>query len=109
MQYQIHTRSQHAKTNNAGFHGPDTYVAVTCAPEGVTVPYQLAPKLLSKRGIKIRYFGEGYTKYRGPKSSLGRAIAAAETWIAEQQQQEGHNCRAVLESFKSIHAEGQGE
>ena len=29
------------------------------------------------RGIGIRYFGDGYSRHKGPKSQLGRAIRAA--------------------------------
>jgi len=86
MQYEIHTRSQHSKGSSSNtFGGPDTYVAVTIAPDGVVVPKVLNRKLLASRGIKIKYFGEGYAKHSGPRSMLGRAIKAAENYIIEQE------------------------
>ena len=84
MVYKLHLRSQRAK-GTAPRRGPDTYVAVTISPEGVEVPYRLAKDVLDKRGIQIKYFGEGYRKYRGPGSSLGRAIAEAEEFIRQNQ------------------------
>lgn len=83
----IHTRSQHAKTGRSGFSGPDTYVAVTIAPEGATLPYALRRDVLANHGIIIRYFGEGYGKYSGPRSALGRALAAATAFAASINQQ----------------------
>lgn len=75
---QVHVRSQHSNGSSAHmFGGPDAYVAVTIAPEGVEVPYCLNRELLKKRGIEVHYFGEGYSEHRGPKSRLGRAIKAA--------------------------------
>lgn len=89
MQYQVHTRSQHSNGSSAHqFGGPDTYVAVTIAPEGIAVPYVLRRDVLAKRGIKIRYFGEGYKEHSGPRSMLGRAITAAERFIEEAEEKE---------------------
>lgn len=80
---QVHTRSQHSKGSNAHrFGGPDTYVAVTIAPAGVVVPYVLRSDVLAKRGIEIRYFGQGYREHSGPRSALGQAIAAAKQFAA---------------------------
>ena len=78
----VHIRKQHTKTGKSGEHGPDTYVAVTVAPDGVEVPYYLNQNVLAKRGIKIYYFGEGYGRYSGPRSMLGRSIAAAKEFAA---------------------------
>lgn len=80
----VHIRSQHAKKGRKGFSGPNTYVAVTLAPEEAKVPYALNRMVLARRGIEIRYFGEGYNRYRGPKSSLGKAISAAKQYAAEK-------------------------
>jgi hypothetical protein len=75
---QVHIRSQHSNGSSAHrFGGPDTYVAVTVAPAGVAVPYVLRRDVLARRGIEIRYYGEGYSRHSGPRSMLGRAIAAA--------------------------------
>lgn len=85
MQYAVHTRSQHAKRGRSGFCGPDAYVAVTVAENGVAVPYVLNQNVLTKRGIEIFYFGTGYSRYTGSKSQLGKALAAAETFVRERQ------------------------
>lgn len=84
MQYTIHTRSQHAKRGRSGFDGPDTYVAVTIAPDTAQVPYVLNRDVLAARGIKIRYFGDGYQQHSGPRSQLGRALKAADDFVARQ-------------------------
>jgi hypothetical protein len=84
MKAEVHIRSQHAKKGRSGFSGPDAYIAVTIAPEGVEVPYPLNQTVLAKRGIEIHYFGEGYREHQGPKSSLGRAIAAAQNFANEK-------------------------
>lgn len=74
----IHTRSQHSRGSSAHrFGGPDRYVAITIAPAGVQVPYVLRRDVLSKRGIEIRYCGEGYSRHSGPRSMLGQALARA--------------------------------
>jgi len=78
----VHTRSQHAKTSLSGDRGPDTYVAVTITPEGVALPPYLRRDILEKRGIEIHYFGEGYSRHTGPRSSLGKAVAEAEKYAA---------------------------
>ena len=81
MTYEMHIRSQHAKQGRSGFGGPDTYVAVTAAPNGAKVPAYLNSNVLSARGIGIRYFGDGYSRHKGPKSQLGRAIRAAREYV----------------------------
>jgi hypothetical protein len=65
------------------FSGPDRYVAVQIVPNGTEPLHALDYRVAAKRGIAIRYFGKGYYKSSGPRSSLGRAIAAA-TRYAEQ-------------------------
>lgn len=79
MTYTVHTRSQHAK-HGRKFHGPDTHVAVTAAPEGVELPKYLNHRVLAARGIEIKYFGEGYAEHTGPRSMLGKALAAAHAY-----------------------------
>ena len=80
----VHVRSQHSRgSSNNKFGGPDRYVAVTIADEGVEVPYCLNDKVLAKRGIEIRYCGTGYSKNAGPRSALGQAIAEAKRIAAE--------------------------
>ncbi len=75
---QVHVRSQHSVGSSFGrFGGPDTYVALTIAPEGVVVPKALDHRVLRQRGITYRYIGEGYREHDGPRSALGRAIAEA--------------------------------
>lgn len=75
----IHSRSQHSVGSSAHrFGGPDTYVAVTVAPQGVAVPYILRRDVLAARGIQIIYCGEGYSKHSGSRSMLGQAYAKAQ-------------------------------
>lgn len=63
--------------------GPDTYVAVQIVPPGAEALKSLNESVARKRGIEIRYIGEGYSEHRGPRSMLGRAHAAAERIAAE--------------------------
>jgi len=80
-QKKLHIRSQRSIGSRYGkFGGPDCYVAVTIAPDDVKVPYTLNRSVLAKRGIEIKFFGEGYRRHSGPKSKLGQAIAAAEVF-----------------------------
>ena len=80
----VHTRSQHSNGSSAHrFGGPDTYVAVTIAPAGAEIPYCLRRDVLRKRGIEIRYCGEGYSQHSGSRSMLGAAIARARQIAAE--------------------------
>lgn len=74
--YEYWVRGQHAKGSGVA-HGPDTYVMVTIRPEGVKVPGCLVRRNLRLRGIGWKWMGEGYGEYSGPRSALGRAIAAA--------------------------------
>ena len=74
----VETRSQHSRGSSASrFGGPDTYVAVLIAPAGVAVPRTLRCDVLAKRGIEIKYCGEGYSRNAGPRSMLGSAIEKA--------------------------------
>lgn len=84
MRYFIETRSQPPKTGRSGWSGPDTYVAVQCVPEGTEPLRVLRQDTARKRGIHIKYFGEGYKRHHGPRSALGRALQAAQEWIEEQ-------------------------
>lgn len=88
MKYLLTIRSQHSVGSSAHmFGGPDTYVAVQCVPDDVVPLAVLNSKLATKRGIKIVRFGEGYRKSSGPRSMLGRAVAAAEAFIAEKERE----------------------
>ncbi len=79
----IHSRSQHSVGSSAHrFGGPDTYVAVTMAPQGVQVPKILRRDVLAARGIQIIYCGEGYSRHSGSRSMLGQAFARAEQILA---------------------------
>ena len=79
----IHSRSQHSNGSSAHrFGGPDTYVAVTIAPQGVQVPSVLRRDVLAARGIQIVYCGEGYSKNSGSRSMLGQAFAKAQNILA---------------------------
>lgn len=84
MKAQTHIRSQHRVGNvNGKFGGPDTYVAVTIAPDDALVPKYLNRQVLQRRGIQLIHCGEGYSQHRGPKSMLGRALKLAETIVQE--------------------------
>jgi hypothetical protein len=82
---QVHVRSKRALKGRSGWSGPDTYVAVTIAPEGVNVPYTLNRSVLSKRGIGIKYFGDGYSDHTTMRSALGRALAAARAFAESKE------------------------
>lgn len=79
--YLLEVRSQKSKGSSKGFGGPDTYVAVQIVPEGVEPLRALNQDVAKKRGITIERFGEGYSRYSGPRSRLGRALAAAKEFI----------------------------
>ena len=81
MQYLLEIKGQPPKHGRSGFGGPDTYVAVQEVPKGASPLKALNASVAKKRGIRIRYFGEGYSKNRGPNSKLGRAIAEARAYI----------------------------
>lgn len=84
-QIQKHVKSQHSNGSCTHmFGGPDTYVAVTVAPEGVETPEVLRLSLLEARGIEFIYCGEGYSMHRGPRSMLGKALAKANRIIEEK-------------------------
>lgn len=79
----LEVRSQKSKGSSQGhFGGPDTYVAVQIVPEGVERLTALSQPSAKKRGIEIRYFGEGYHNHSGPKSMLGIALAKAKEFVA---------------------------
>jgi len=84
VKYQLHIKSQHQKCRGKN-KGPDHYVAVTIAPDDAILPLALNRTVLEKRGIQIKYFGDGYGAYRGLKSQLGQAIASAKKFIAENE------------------------
>lgn len=74
-------RSQHSRgSSGGGFGGPDAYVMGLEIPDGAVEPGCLNTSVLKKRGIRWRYFGEGYSQHTGPRSSLGQAIAEAKEW-----------------------------
>lgn len=77
----VEVRSQHAK-GSGQFKGPDTYVAVQVVPPGVVRLKVLNHTFAKQRGIRIKYFGEGYEQHTGPRSALGQAIAAARAYAA---------------------------
>ena len=78
-----HVRSQPSTGSSAHrFGGPDTYVAVTAAPQGTPVPYTLRRDVLANRGIELIYCGEGYSKNSGSRSMLGQAYARAQQILA---------------------------
>lgn len=76
MKYYICERSQHAKRGRSGNSGPGVYVMVVGVPEGESFdPFRtpLHRERLRKKGFYLKWVGEGYYRYRGPKSALGKA------------------------------------
>ena len=92
----IEVRSQKSVGSSSGkFGGPDCYVAVQIVPDGVTPLRNLNRIVAEKRGITLKYFGEGYSRSFTNKSMLGQARLAAkkfvrnfneQLWLAEQKQ-----------------------
>lgn len=80
MKAYIETRSQKAK-GRWPKQGPDTYVAVQLVPDGIEPLKYLNHKVAEVRGIKIKIFGEGYSRNSGPKSMLGIALKEAKSFI----------------------------
>jgi len=82
--YMVEIRGQHSRgSSGGGFGGPDTYVAVQIVPDGVDPLKVLREDIAAKRGIAIKYFGTGYFRHAGPRSSLGKAVAAAVAFAAD--------------------------
>jgi hypothetical protein len=75
--------SQKSVGSGSGFGGPDTYFAVQIVPDGVEPLKVLNSAVAAVRGIEIRYFGEGYLRNTGPRSSYAKARAKAELFAAE--------------------------
>ena len=93
--YHLEIRSQHSLgSSSTRFGGPDTYVAVQVVPEGATPLQSLQEHAAVKRGITIKYFGEGYSKHLGPRSMLGKALAKAKAYIASQGAYDSNEDRA---------------
>jgi len=65
------------------FGGPDTRFAVQVVPEGVEKLKVLDQRIAKKRGIEIIYFGEGYRKNQGSKSSYGKNLLEAEKFAKD--------------------------
>jgi hypothetical protein len=84
MNIQIVERTQQASVGRHGFGGPDTYVAVVVAPDGVTIPKVMNRDVLESRGIRMIHCGEGYAKHRGAGSALGRALRKATQIAADE-------------------------
>lgn len=61
--------------------GPDTYVAVQVVPDNVKPLTYLNSSVARKRGIRIKYFGEGYGNRNGDNSMLGKAITKASKFV----------------------------
>lgn len=74
----VEVRSQKSRGSGAGkFGGPDTRVLVQVVPDGEEPLKALNHRVADQRGIELIYCGEGYHKNRGPRSSLGKALAKA--------------------------------
>jgi hypothetical protein len=79
---QMFVRSQHsAGSSSGGFGGPDTYVAVVSGPEPLPAYTPLQRDRLQRKGYTVEWIGEGYREHTGPRSSLGKAIARAESIV----------------------------
>jgi len=80
----VEIRSQKSVGDRPGqWGGPDTYVMVQVVPDGVLKLKALNSKVAGIRGIELISCGEGYSRNRGPRSTLGRALATAEATAAE--------------------------
>ena len=80
----ICVRSQHSVGSSSNrFGGPDRYVAVQIVPAGVEPLRCLRSDVAARRGIRIRYCGEGYSRNSGPRSMLGQALAKADEIAAQ--------------------------
>ncbi len=85
MTYHICTRSQHAPKGPRGFGGPDHYAAIVSVPEGVDFDPQSTPlslRNLKSKGIAIRYVGEYYDRFAGPRSRRAYVLAEARAIVA---------------------------
>ena len=82
-----------------GFGGPACYVAVQVVPDNAAPLKQLKPDIATRRGIKIVYFGEGYSRRcKTGRSMLGRAVREAEKYadkINEKPQNGGNEYPAA--------------
>jgi hypothetical protein len=76
MKAYLETRRQKAK-GAWPKRGPDTYVAVQIVPENVEPLHYLNRSVAEKRGIEIKYFGEGYSNRTSSSSMLGIAMKKA--------------------------------
>ena len=79
----VEVKRQHSIGSCSGFGGPNCYVAVQIVPDGVKPLLQLNKRVANHRGIKIRYFGEGYSDHTGPRSMLRKAKKEAESFAKE--------------------------
>lgn len=79
----VEIRAQHSRGSTAyHFGGPDTYVAVQIVPADECRLRVLNHKHAENHGIKIKYFGEGYSRNQATeRSMLGAAIASAEKFV----------------------------
>ena len=103
----VEVRSQHSRGSSSGkFGGPDTYVSVQIVPEGVKPLACLNYSVAAKRGIKIEYCGEGYSRNSGPHSALGKALAAAKIRAAKLNSSSGEFVYAVLSAQKIAKQKG---
>ena len=69
MKYKIHVKSQHRRGASANI-----FVAVTITPKGVKVPHILRSDILRKRGIGLRYFGEGHERHNRIEGTGGKPL-----------------------------------
>lgn len=88
MQYWLEERKQKSRGSSRNrFGGPDMYVAVQVVPDDEIPLIRLDAKAAERRGIKIIYCGEGYSKHQGERSMYGRALAKALAYIKEHDQE----------------------
>lgn len=79
MKAYLEQRSQKAK-GRFPKQGPNTYIAVQVVPNGIKPLVYLNKNFAKKRGIKIKYFGEGYSNRTGPNSMLYKALQEAKIY-----------------------------
>ncbi len=93
MKYYVCERSQHAKKGVSGNSGPDVYVMLVGVPEGCAFDEYRTPlhrDRLRRKGFFLKWIGEGYSRYRGPKSSLGKAWERANDLMDSLDSQESN-------------------
>lgn len=83
----VERSNAHIKTNRAGFHSPDKYMAVVVLPDELKDKaislFPLRRDRLTAQGIEIIDVGEFYGRSRGPKSMYAACVKKAAEIVKE--------------------------